>query len=109
MLETLIINTRISRSLGYLNIFPALALMRLVEGDLERSIEFYAYAASYRYVADSQWFNDVVGRHVELAAESLLPEVVTAAQERGRKLDPDEVTRELLIQLEARDESVNNG
>jgi len=109
ILEALQVNARISRQLGYLNIFPALALMRLVDGDLERAIEYYAYAASHRYVADSQWYYDVAGRHIELAAESLSPEVASAAQERGRNLDPGEVTKEVLIELEARDESVNNG
>ena len=109
MQEALQINARINRPLGYTHIFPALALLLIAEGEVERAIEFYAYAASYRYVADSQWFYDVIGRHIELAAESLSPEVVSAAQERGRKLDPNEVTREVLIELEARDESVNNG
>ncbi len=83
--------------------------MKLAEGDVELAIEYYVYAASHRYVADSQLFHDIAGRHIDRAAESLPPEVVAAAQERGRKLDPQEVTEELLIELEAKDESVNNG
>jgi len=109
MQETLQINEKIYRPHGYLDIFPALSLLKLIEGEVERAVELCAYASSYRYVADSQWFYDVVGRHIELAAESLPPEVVTAAKERGRKLDPGEVCKELLIELEARDESMNNG
>ncbi len=109
MREALQININTSRPLGYLDIFPALSLLKLMEGELVQAVELYAYASSYRYVADSKWFYDVVGRHIELAAESLPPEVVPAAQERGRNLDPSEVTREVLIELEERDESVNNG
>jgi predicted ATPase/class 3 adenylate cyclase/tetratricopeptide (TPR) repeat protein len=109
MQEALQINARVGSTRAYTHIFPALALLELVDGEVERAIEFYAYAASYRYVADSQWFYDVVGRHIELAAESLPAEFVVAAQERGRKLDPGEVAKELLIELESSDESVNNG
>lgn len=109
MQETLQNNERIDRPHGYLGIFPALSLLKLIKGELVQAVELYAYASSYRYVAESKWFYDVVGRHIELAAESLSPEVVAAAQERGRNLDPNEVTKEVLIELEARDESVNNG
>lgn len=106
--EALQINTRVSSTLAYTHIFPALALLELVDGEVDRAIELYAFASNYRYVADSQWFYDVVGRHIEEAAALLSPEVATAAREHGRKLDPHEITKELLIELEANDACMNN-
>ena len=62
-------------------------------------MELYALASRYAFVANSQWFEDVAGRHITAAAESLPPEVVVAAQERGRARDLWETARELLGEL----------
>jgi hypothetical protein len=68
--------------------------------DAERALEVYALAARYPFVANSRWFEDVAGVDVAAAAEALLPEVVRAAQERGRAADPWVVAEELLRELE---------
>jgi len=108
MQEALQLNAKIRRPLSYIQAFPALALLKLAEGRAEKAIEYYAYAASYPYIANSQWYQDLVGRHIEDAAESLSPEVVAAAQERGQKLDPEKVIQELLLEMKAQDESVKS-
>jgi tetratricopeptide (TPR) repeat protein len=68
--------------------------------DVERAVEVYALAARYPFVANSRWFEDVAGVDVAAAAEALPPEVVAAAQERGRAADPWEVAEELLRELQ---------
>jgi hypothetical protein len=42
-------------------------------------------------VANSHWFEDVVGKHIASAAAALSPETVAAAQERGRALEWREI------------------
>ena len=51
-------------------------------------------------VGNSVWFADVVGNEITAAAESLPPEVVAAAKDRGRARDLWETARELLAELE---------
>jgi len=51
-------------------------------------------------VANSRWFEDVAGREIAAAAEALPPEVVAAAQERGRARDLWATVEELLDELQ---------
>ena len=78
---------------------PAYALLLVDGGEVERAVELYALAAQSPFVANSQWFEDVAGKHIASAVEGLPPEVVAAAQERGRARDLWETARELLQQL----------
>jgi predicted ATPase len=79
---------------------PALALLLADQGEAERAAELYALASRYPPVANSRWFEDVAGRHIAAAAESLSPEALAAAQERGRARDLWDTARELLAELE---------
>lgn len=63
--------------------FAGLAQM-LNEGKGEKAVELYTQASRYPVVADSQWFEDVAGRHVTAVAATLPPGVISAAKERGR-------------------------
>ena len=79
----------------------AVALLLADRGQVERAVELYALASRYPFVANSRWFEDVAGRHIEaVAAATLPPEVVAAAQERGRARDLDATVAELLVELE---------
>jgi hypothetical protein len=62
-------------------------------------VELYALASRYGFVANSRWFEDVVGKQIADVAATLPPEVVTAAQERGRARDLRETAQELLEEL----------
>jgi len=104
--EVLRLNAEIRRPSTYGDTFPVLALLELVEGRVEQAVEYYAYGLNFERNAKSEWDYDVVGRHIESAAESLPPDIVAAAKERGRKLDPDIVIKELLLEMEPQDESV---
>jgi hypothetical protein len=57
---------------------------------------------------NSKWDYDVFGRLIEKAAESLSPEVVAAAKERGRKLDPEAVIQRLLLEMVSKDEKIKD-
>jgi hypothetical protein len=50
-------------------------------------------------VAKSRWFEDVVGRQIAAVAATLPPDVVAAAQERGRARDLEATVAELLVEL----------
>jgi hypothetical protein len=76
-----------------------LALLFIDRGELERAAELYALASRYPSVANAQWFEDVAGQHIAAAAETLPPEIVTAAQERGRARDLQATVQELRREL----------
>jgi tetratricopeptide (TPR) repeat protein len=84
---------------AFLYTLPGVALLLADRGERARAVELYALASRYPFVANSRWFEDVAGKHVA-AAEALPPEVVVAAQERGRARDPWTTAEELLIELE---------
>jgi hypothetical protein len=75
------------------------ALFLADQGKTERAVEVYALAWRYPSVSNSRWFQDVYGRHVAAIGAVLPPEVVAAAQERGRALDPWPTAEELLAEL----------
>ncbi|MBN1933585.1 MAG: hypothetical protein JW934_02910, partial [Anaerolineae bacterium] len=68
-------------------------------GETERAVELYALASRYSVVANSRWFEDVAGKHIAAAAETLPPDVVAAAQERGRARDLWSTVEEVLEEL----------
>jgi predicted ATPase len=77
---------------------PWTALLLADQGEVERAVELYALASCHPFVANSRWFEDVAGRHISAAAAALPPEVVAAAQERGRARDLDTTVVELLAE-----------
>jgi predicted ATPase len=78
---------------------PAMALLLVDDGQVERAVEMYALVSRYPYVAHSRWFEDVAGVHIAAAAATLPPDVVAAAQERGRTRDLWATVEELLAEL----------
>jgi tetratricopeptide (TPR) repeat protein len=80
----------------------AFALVLADEGEAERAVELYALASSSPFVSNSRWFEDVAGKHIAAAAATLPPDVVSAAQQRGRARDLWETAKELLAELEGK-------
>lgn len=76
-----------------------IALMLADEGEVERATELYALALRHPFVANSRWFEDVIGRQIESAASSLPPEVIRKARERGQARDLEATLAELLEEL----------
>jgi hypothetical protein len=62
-------------------------------------VELYALASRYPVVANSQWYEDVAGKQIAAVAATLPPDVVAAAQERGRARDLEATVAELLAEL----------
>jgi tetratricopeptide (TPR) repeat protein len=77
------------------------ALLLADVGEVERAIELYALACRYPYVGNSRYWEDITGKHIAAAGATLPPEVVAAAQARGRARDLEATIAELLVELEA--------
>ena len=92
--------TEIGTFLARMIALPAVALLLADQGQAERAIELYALASRYPVLANAHWVEDVAGRHIGDLAETLPPDVVAAAQERGRARDLDDTVQELLVELE---------
>jgi tetratricopeptide (TPR) repeat protein len=78
---------------------PAVALLLADQGEEERAVELYTLALRHGHVANSRWFEDVVGRHIATVAATLPPDVVAAAQERGKARDLWTTAEGLLVEL----------
>ncbi len=75
------------------------ALLLLDEGKFEQAVEYAALVWTFPVAANSRWFEDVAGGEIATAAKTLPSEVVSAAQNRGRKRDIWETASELLEEL----------
>jgi tetratricopeptide (TPR) repeat protein len=84
-----------------LTIILAPAALLLTDQDQpERAVELYSRALQHPHIANSRWYEAVVGRYIRAAAKSLLPEVVAAAEARGRGRDLWATAAALLKELE---------
>jgi predicted ATPase len=81
-------------------VLSAVAPFLADQGMKEWAVELYALALLYPLAAISRWFEDVAGRYIAAVAATLPPEVVAAAQERGRARDLWATVEELLAELE---------
>jgi len=87
---------------GFFSPLPTLSAMALYladQGSGERAVELYALASCSPLLANSRWYEDVAGRYIAAIATALPPDVVAAAQERGRARDPGATAAELLDEL----------
>jgi predicted ATPase/DNA-binding SARP family transcriptional activator len=75
---------------------PAAALLLVDEEAVERAVEVYACASRYGFVANSRWFEEVVGQQITAATAALPAETVESVREKGRTRDLAEVVAELL-------------
>lgn len=62
-------------------------------------MELYALASRYPYFGNSCFREDVIGKHIAAATATLPPEVIEAAQARGRSRDLSETAAGLLDEL----------
>ena len=60
------------------------ALLWAVQGHAEQAIELYTVALQNGHVANSRWYQDVVGQYIDTVAQTLPIAIVEAAQARGR-------------------------
>ena len=91
-------------SLGYMygcvwDALSGVALWFAHAGQVERAVELYALCLKDPFVAHSRWHEDVCGRPIAEAARSLPPEVVAAAEERGRQREWLATLNELIAEF----------
>jgi predicted ATPase/DNA-binding CsgD family transcriptional regulator len=72
------------------------SLLHADEGQAERAVELFSLASRYGFVANSIWFQDIVGGTLTAAAAGLSPDASRAAREHGAALDLGETIAELL-------------
>jgi hypothetical protein len=97
--EAMWTGSEIGAFLPLITALPAVALLLADAGQTERAVEFYALASRYPYVANSRWFEDVAGKHIAAVTATLPPDVVAAAQERGRVRDLWATAEEFVTEL----------
>jgi tetratricopeptide (TPR) repeat protein len=90
------------RSIEQMTALAATALLLADEGEAERGVELYALALRYPYVANSCWFEEVIGRHIAAAAAALPAGIAEAARERGRERDLAATLEEIRQELAGR-------
>ncbi len=78
---------------------PVAARLLADRGDIERAAEVYACAARSGFVANSRWFQDLVGAHIEAAAVRLPEEALATARERGQAQTWEEMARQVVGEL----------
>jgi hypothetical protein len=78
---------------------PLAALYAASRGRIESAVELYALASCAPYIGNSQWFEDVAGRHMAAAATSLPAATVASAQQRGRDREMWQAVGKLLESL----------
>jgi predicted ATPase/DNA-binding SARP family transcriptional activator len=85
----------------FLMVAPGIALYMAVKGEVERGVALYALMESqFPFVKNSQFIKDIFKKGIDKAASDLPPEVITAAEAHGRKLDIWETGIGLLSELE---------
>ncbi|MBN1582617.1 MAG: hypothetical protein JXA89_18045 [Anaerolineae bacterium] len=72
-------------------------------GQLEQAVELYALASRHPVVANSRWYAGVFELHIAAAAAILSPDIVAAAQERGRARNLRTTVIEWLADMKAFD------
>ena len=79
---------------------PVAALFLAKDGKVNEALGYYALALDYPHIANSRWFEDVVGQQLADHANVLPVEAVETAQMRGRSRDLEETAREILSVLD---------
>ena len=74
--------------LNLANVLALAAFLKTIDGKSFAALELYAAARQHPFVANSQWFEDVIGREIQQISEALPPEEALEAMVRGADLDP---------------------
>jgi tetratricopeptide (TPR) repeat protein len=82
-----------------------IALLLADEGKAERAVGLYALASRYPFVANSRWFEAVVGRHIAAVEATLPPQIAAAARERGSGRELEATVGELSVELGRKEDS----
>ncbi|MFC1996737.1 LuxR C-terminal-related transcriptional regulator [Chloroflexota bacterium] len=81
------------------NVLAAIALLQAKGNNAVAALENYALAQQHSFVANSRWYEDVVGRYIAEIAATLPLEIVEAAQKRADSIDLWETAEKLVFEL----------
>jgi tetratricopeptide (TPR) repeat protein len=74
-----------------------MALLLAQQAQVTQAIEIYSLIRRYNFVANSRWFQDVIGRHLDETAANALPATeVAAARKRGEAMQVWATVNQLL-------------
>jgi len=68
-------------------------------GDIERAVEIWELARTWPHVANSKWYESVIGQEITALASELSSEDVHAATNRGQALDFWQTAESLMDEL----------
>jgi tetratricopeptide (TPR) repeat protein len=80
------------------NTASAGALLVADRGERELALELWALASSRPMVANSRWFDDVIGKEMDALAAEMPSEIVSAAEVRGHARDMKATLEELIAE-----------
>jgi DNA-binding SARP family transcriptional activator/predicted ATPase/tetratricopeptide (TPR) repeat protein len=79
-------------------ILSGAALLVAEEGAGSRALELQALAAKYQFITSSRFYQDIIGKRIATLTATLSPEIVAAAEQRGRQRDLWATAEELLAE-----------
>jgi hypothetical protein len=85
--------------LPLLEALPAIAKFLCLQEEIELAVEIYALTRTSPMLANAALIQDLIGSFMDAITKPLPPDVVAAAQERGRQRDLWETAAELLAQF----------
>jgi DNA-binding SARP family transcriptional activator len=71
------------------------------QGKPERAIELYGLAQQNKFIANSRWVADVIGKRITAVAQNLSPETIAAAQAKGKTLGMWQTAESLLADFQS--------
>ena len=86
--------------LNLANALAASAFISATENEVALAVERYALARQHQFVAHSHWFEDVVGKPVQAAANSLPPAKIDGIQGRSAATDLETAAAVMLAQFD---------
>lgn len=72
------------------------AYLYAVAGEAEQAVTLYALARRQPFIASSQFFEDMIGKQITAVSTNLSPDVLTAAQARGKEMDLWQTAEQIL-------------
>jgi tetratricopeptide (TPR) repeat protein len=87
------------RQVNLLFALTGVALMLAKVGEVEQAVELYSLASRYPFVGNSRWFEDVAGREIKTAGQTLPIDKADTAKARGKQRDLWGTATELLSEL----------
>ena len=88
--------------MAFMDALSLMALLYLDQGERAKALELYTLATTHPIVANSAWFDQLVGQPIRVATATLDPPIVKAAQKAGQAGDFVAAREAIIAELENR-------